>query len=499
MLFIKHNGMKKTLLLFVLFSLVSLMKGQEIVTEFWHENSRYFNFHNMVETNDHYLIVECPMFVSFSGYEPALGIMFYKFSIDGTMVDSLLLDDPEFSPPTLFEQDPEHLDNYVFAYFKKVQDTLFFRMKTIDKDLNIIMETDLEIDHSQALFDHYTYDFFVEPQGDIIASYTIKDDTNETHMAYFLRIGFDGTMKDRREVPQIWYFDDLLEKHTGVYSNSPLLYWYWGHNRISDTGDNPPIRLYVLDSLFNVVEEKCLYSYQGCFYSASWYNHFAPVDDQHYLLVNNYDKLDANYNVIKSVLLEKRNRQHAVKARILIGESRYYQPQALRAIAVDSNTIYLSYMTTVGGNNQIVVLRLDGELDVQWERYLYSNDMFHWATCMRLLQDGTIAVGSYQYLDSPNSISVVIIKDNYDDLEEMGIHVRPYDFYPNPAQSELHLHYSPDVTPKQIELYDLQGRLLQTQTQNLESIGLEGLAAGQYLMKVTLKDGKTFTDKVLKK
>ena len=474
------------------------MKGQEIVTDFWHENGRYFNLNNMVETNDQCLIVECPMFVSFSSYEPPLGVMFYKFSIDGTMADSLLLDDPDFSLPTLFEQDPEHPDNYVFAYFKKVQDTLFFRMKTIDKDLNFIGETDLEIDHSQALFDHYTYDFFVEPQGDFIASYTVKDDTNETHMAYFLRIGFDGTMKDRREVPQIRYFDDLLEKHTGVFSKSPLLYWYWGHNRISDTGDNPPIRLYVLDSLFNVVEEKRLYhSYPNCFYSASWYNHFAPVDDQHYLLVDNYDKLDANYNIIQSVLLEKRNRQHALKARILLGESPY-QSQALRAIAVDSNTIYLSYMTTVGSNNQIVLLRLDGELNVQWERYLYSNDMFHWATCMRLLQDGTIAVGSYQYQGSPNSISVAVVKDGYDNLEELGVIVRPYAFYPNPAQSELHLQYSPDVQPARIELYDVQGRLVQTQTHGLESLSLEGLAAGQYLMKVTLESGQSFTDKVVK-
>ena len=239
------------------------------------------------------------------------------------------------------------------------------------------------------------------------------------------------------------------------------------------------------------------YCYPNCFYSASWYNHFAPVDDQHYLLVDNYDKLDANYNIIKSVLLEKRNRRHALKARILLGESPY-QPQALRAIAVDSNTIYLSYMTTVGSNNQIVLLRLDGELNVQWERYLYSNDMFHWATCMRLLQDGTIAVGSYQYQGIPNSISVAVVKDGYDNLEELGVIVRPYAFYPNPARSELHLQYSPDVQPARIELYDVQGRLVHAQTHGLESLRIEDLAAGQYLMKVTLGNGQSFTDKVVK-
>ena len=70
--------------------------------------------------------------------------------------------------------------------------------------------------------------------------------------------------------------------------------------------------------------------------------------------------------------------------------------------------------------------------------------------------------------------------------------------YPNPAHDQLHLQYSPDVQPKQVELYDLQGRLVRSQSQGLESVDMQGLASGQYLMKVTLEDGKSFTDKVVK-
>ena len=54
------------------------------------------------------------------------------------------------------------------------------------------------------------------------------------------------------------------------------------------------------------------------------------------------------------------------------------------------------------------------------------------------------------------------------------IAVRPYAFYPNPARNELYLQYSPDVQPARIELYDLQGRLVQTQTHGLESLRLDG-------------------------
>ena len=83
-------------------------------------------------------------------------------------------------------------------------------------------------------------------------------------------------------------------------------------------------------------------------------------------------------------------------------------------------------------------------------------------------------------------------------IQEGNIDIRPYGYYPNPAQGQLHLQYSPDVQPKQVELYDLQGRLVRSQSQGLESLNMQGFAPGQYLMKVTLEGGKSFTDKVVK-
>lgn len=81
------------------------------------------------------------------------------------------------------------------------------------------------------------------------------------------------------------------------------------------------------------------------------------------------------------------------------------------------------------------------------------------------------------------------------DLEAL---VRPYTYFPNPAQNELHLQYTPDATPSQIKLYDLQGRLVRSQRNSLESINLEDLASGTYTMRVILEDGKVFSDKVVK-
>ncbi|MBQ6305190.1 MAG: T9SS type A sorting domain-containing protein, partial [Bacteroidales bacterium] len=76
--------------------------------------------------------------------------------------------------------------------------------------------------------------------------------------------------------------------------------------------------------------------------------------------------------------------------------------------------------------------------------------------------------------------------------------VRPFTYYPNPAKEQLHMQFSPDVQPKQIELYDLQGRLVRTQSKAFESIDMSQLPAGTYTLRVTMEDGKTYSDKVVK-
>jgi hypothetical protein len=83
-------------------------------------------------------------------------------------------------------------------------------------------------------------------------------------------------------------------------------------------------------------------------------------------------------------------------------------------------------------------------------------------------------------------------------LPETDVQVRPYAFYPNPVQAQLQMQFSPDVQPKQVELYDLQGRLVRMQSSGFESVDMSRLPAGAYMLRVTLEDEKVFSDKVVK-
>ena len=71
-------------------------------------------------------------------------------------------------------------------------------------------------------------------------------------------------------------------------------------------------------------------------------------------------------------------------------------------------------------------------------------------------------------------------------------------YYPNPVGEVLQLQCSPDITIEQVELYDMLGRRVLTQDTGNERIGMGGLPAGPYTLRVILNDGTTFTDKVVK-
>jgi hypothetical protein len=154
---------------------------------------------------------------------------------------------------------------------------------------------------------------------------------------------------------------------------------------------------------------------------------------------------------------------------------------------------------------------VDGNIIWQryWDRYHPEYDMkvYYPDFLATTSDDGCLVSGYCYYSDiysssrygsAPEIFMLKFFPDGSLSVPEAEAFVRPYMFYPNPVQNKLHLHYSPDVTPTQIELYDLQGRLVKTQKNGLESLEMNGLPSGTYTMRVTLEGGKGFSDKVVK-
>jgi hypothetical protein len=73
-------------------------------------------------------------------------------------------------------------------------------------------------------------------------------------------------------------------------------------------------------------------------------------------------------------------------------------------------------------------------------------------------------------------------------------------FYPNPCNDLINIEYVNNQQPVLVEIYDLRGALLQQEwiTNDLGTIGVNGLAAGQYLIKM-ISGREVIFDKLIKR
>ena len=148
---------------------------------------------------------------------------------------------------------------------------------------------------------------------------------------------------------------------------------------------------------------------------------------------------------------------------------------------------------------RIMVTKTDADLNVTWTRYFFEGQ--YYPTGVKAAEDGGCWVYGFLRANGDVERTAFVFRLNAEGMlgmSESGIEIRPYCFYPNPVQAQLQMQFSPDVLPNQVELYDLQGRLMRTQRSHFGSIDMSQLPAGTYTMRVTLEDGTVFSDKVVK-
>ena len=175
---------------------------------------------------------------------------------------------------------------------------------------------------------------------------------------------------------------------------------------------------------------------------------------------------------------------------------------------MSDGTVYFLYKEEGYPDESVIVVKMDTDLNVEWKRFCKTGDVtisepLKYPTLFKDDQgeEKGIAWGGYGWKTGNDTGGLVYFFLNHDgtvSVNESGIQVRPYCFYPNPVQAQLQMQFSPDVQPKQVELYDLQGRLVHVQSSGFESVDMSRLPAGAYMLRVTLEDGKVFSDKVVK-
>ena len=433
-----------------------------------------------------------------------VGNVLYKVSRHGAVIlDTLVVrdNDPSYY---LFAKNPDGDDNLrIGIVHDSTTMSSFLQIFPFDSDMNYDTLNEVFVPLSDTIALSYPKGYLINNQNDLVMAYRIGDEYDDNGYQHFASFGLDGTLKHESVMPvsDIPMKDGYLGM--GVFNESPLEYYCYGINRIENSIEQY-LACYVLDSLLQYKESfTVLVSsvHPQMQYNFGW-NECLLVDGDDFILGSRYKQGAHN-----GVCLVRYDKYTLEKKNVVMFESQPmmssfggYGACPIGLGMGSEGFLYFAYNTQVpflSDLGQIAVVKMDADFNVQWQRfYSGKSKIFRHPRSFALLDDDGVAV-SGDYTGRPE-IFMLIFNDDYDGMEEQGIIVRPYAYWPNPAQDELHLHYSPDVTPTQIELYDLQGRLVRTQRNGLENLEMNGLPSGAYMMRVTLEDGKVFSDKVIR-
>ena len=456
------------------------------------------------------------------------GRVSYKVSSDNlTIIDSLFVADTT-RHFTFLTRNPRGEGN-IRATFEHHGDcdSTFVRISCFpDDDLLSDPEEDVVVPICEGFAYQNRNGSLIDSSGDLVMTY-FKPYNDMYSDQYVARIGLDGTLKHQallieNQMPDVNPLRELKD--------SPQQYYQWHY--LSYLYDNN-LPVDVIDSTFNrdtVILDRILnseliashpidstltvYIYNYEYLTFNYDTEMIPIGGDEVLVAAEYTH-DTNFSVSTAdygVAVAKYDLNTAqLNGYVVFNDNHSYystgNPMGLKMM--DDGTVYFVYKEYGFSNESIVVVKMDANLYVEWKRYCktWNVNMLPSLESPILFDDGlgeekgitwcgyAIKDGNY---DKLGWVYFMLNHDGTVGVTEGNIEIRPYDYWPNPVQDELHLQYSPDVTPKQIELYDLQGRLVKTQRNGLESLNLQGLASGTYTMRVALEGGKVFSDKVVK-
>ena len=478
--------------------------GQEIISEFTiQEPDRNFTECDLFENEDGTLLFRTMMYNAITYGE--CEHLFFKITPEGDVLDSLKI--VSSGRESILMRNPLISDSYILTEDTDVfdeTDSLWvpgFRMVFIDANLNSNDEITVPLfipDTTGAIYTWWN-PWFIDSQNDFILSFWIND------VLHLMRIGLDGTVKTARETSEVFApnynhqppqpeMDTTLiysEFGFGVFSKSPLTYYLLG-GYYPSSGPWPIIG-YFFNAEFNLIETRLFDQFvEGIAFDGGNTEHIFPFDENSYLTSTQITRLSTNTSGVGVAKFD--NNHNPISASPLFGAN-YCFP--LWTEITGDNTIYQLYEKE--NISKLALARLDGDLNLNWDITLPVKQMLYsTSTCLTILQNGDIIVGGITRKSMRYCANFVTLRDTYDYISETTNSTHLLTLYPNPVKDQLTLRFDDGSEPESVELYDLAGRLVGTKSNGLECIDMSAMPSGMYMLRVTMKDGARYHEKILK-
>ncbi|MBR3491776.1 MAG: T9SS type A sorting domain-containing protein [Bacteroidales bacterium] len=493
--------------------LMAMMAYGQTYDSIAHHSAGWYDIdlRNMMQLRDGNILANIQLFeINENGaYLGDYGNRLLKIDPNGAvLIDSVFVEDDDLNY-YLMERNPFGEDNVYAKVVRNLEECRSdLRISFFDDDLTFHPEKEVWVPLSDTVFPALCDSYFLDDHGDIILNFPL---TKRKELHYY-RIGLDGTVKDHAVLPKesspINFYTSGGHRF-GTFNESPTEYCYWGTN----TSDLKTIYIHVFDSLLNLKETITPDGApENIYFKCGMKERVLDWDANTFLVATRFqNEINFADNGVRITRYDKNN--------LTSINTCYFRtyPQIINGVVslgcafpiglakAGDGDMYFAYCTQdpAGVSNgtpvgQVSVVKMDADFNIVWQRFCLELEGYsRVGSELVALEDGGVAVGGV-VMGAPPELFFLVFDDEGWSVSESGITPRPYSYWPNPVQNELHLQYSPDVTPTSIELYDLQGRLLHIQCNGMESIDVEGLPSGTYTMRVIMEDGKTFVEKILK-
>jgi len=506
--------MKKFTLILAMLMTIDLAMAQSYdVLESFSAGNYFHVMRNVMQMHDQNILANIKLFTINNNGEiqDSYGWCLLKVSRDcSEVLDTVIIEDHTMSLSTLalpvaalLEPDPDG-EGYLFARIKRDEmlPKNHLSICRFNEELAFDMENEIRVPLEDSV--SIGFEYFYLDGNDIILYYPMIGPNREFVLS---RFGLDGCLKHRRVIADTLCPINQPFGKIKVWNESPKEYVVNGQQLALLSGGAYEVSYHycVLDSLFNIEEMIAYSNWPGSLMSlnASEFDDFESLNDNTFIFTTGYIRYNSTHESGTQVTRRDKSTQANLKTVLFPNEDPtglFSNDQIIGFQKSSDGFVYVAFF-----NNGIIIAKMDMDLNVIWQRRCHSSTQnvfgdFVAATApsMQALDDGGLVIGGTYPHHEDSDVFILTLSRDGTSTPETEAFLRPYLFYPNPIQDQLHLQYSPDVKPSQIELYDLQGRLVHKQAKDLESVDMQSLAPGQYLMKVTLEDGKSYTDKIVK-
>lgn len=443
-----------------------------------------------------------------------LGINLIKMNEKAEVIDSAFVEFNTFnkriSHMCILEHNPYEENSYFLADFYRNDstNTYFYNAVFFNNELDITNIIEVQFDDPSIYLSHRSQ-LYMDDNNDIVFC-------TKTHDGYmsFVKIDIYGNII-KVSHSDYMYKDYSVFNYAFPYDNYKSYYGFVFPNLDYIDGweiYDGSMTLFIINNNLDVVDTKTLYRIdEHTKITPSHYGNMMIIrtNDDNLVLTSPVKK--TNSSTEECFQVSCFNNDFELTKSTIVSDIYPYNSVTLYptyhgATLCKDGSLYVTWCSFDDTySNQLHVARLSKELNFQWKRcYYVSPNGFAGFPAIYVgkeFNDGGLVLGGTGglYDDISNCPIVFIINNDGTSIPEYSSKMRPYSFYPNPAEDEISIYFSPDVNCKKVEIYGLDGRLYHEQNFNMETVNVSNLFNGVYMMKVSLDNGTCYTDKIVVK